>query len=625
MTLKSTLLPILLFFSFAAFAGRTIVPVVSPTALCQGDSFNLTITTPDTFAPGNVFYIELSDSSGSFAHPVIIDSVSSQYSDTLNIATPAVSKNSSHYRMRVVSSNDSIAIDSTYLTIHNTPQVTFQLPRPSYCTYAYTVPLTGGTPAGGVYSGTDVVDNAFQAYVSGTGTFAIQYLYTDSIGCSAQANASINIISCPAPSVAVQVSPAGICAGSDISITIQTSDVIGSDNVFTVQLSDSTGSFANPTVIATDTSSSGNTITIPAPVEPAGTHYQVRVVASDPATISVPYNVTFRARVAPPAVVLNATSMISLCGKDSFKLMVDSLHGIQYNWTFDGSAITAKGYSVYAKDSGWYKVAFMDTTIAGCSSGADSVFVGVYANPAKPVVTPHGIVNSCGSNPVGLSITAVNGVTYQWTDHGQNITGATHTTYFADSTGIYLVKATSNGCTTNSDSVRVNILPNPSVSLSFVLDSFCINSAPIALSGGKPLGGFYSGSYISGTGTFNPAASGSGAFEIVYTYSDSIGCSGSDSAKIHVYNCTTSGINELNNAHSFDMYPNPAAGKVNITVLDAGNCKMRLFNLLGQELVSQEFTQQLNYPLQGLAAGVYMVQISDLADTWKAVKRLVIQ
>ena len=629
MTFKSTLLTALVFLTAVAFAtGPTIHPIVSPTAICQGDSVTVAILTSDTFATGNVFYVQLSDSSGSFAHPVVLDTLIGQGNDTLGFWLGVVSKNSGHYKIRVISSNNTIGLDSTALTIHNTPVVNFQIPQPSYCTYAYTVPLAGGSPMGGVYSGTYVSGSAFQAFVSGTGTFEVYYTYTDSIGCFAEDSSAINIVTCPAPSVSVQVNPAAICAGSNIAIIIQTSDVIGSDNVFTVQLSDSTGSFATPTVLATDTSSSGNTITIAAPSEPAGNNYKVRVVASDPSTISVPYNVSFKATLAPPAVSFNANGPLNLCTRDTFKLTVDSLHGVSYQWSFNGNSISVAKYVYIARDSGLYVVNFKDTTVAGCSSGADSIFIGIYPYPAKPVISPTGTVKVCGSGTAALSTPSINGLTYKWTDHGRNIPGATQNSYTADSTGVYLVKAVSaHNCATKSDSVRVNIHASPVVSFTLPFDSFCVHSAPIALSGGRPDSagvGIYSGNFVMGTSTFDPLASGAGSFKIYYTFTDTIGCSGIDSTNIKVYDCTTSGLNEVSANHAFEMFPNPTSGKVNISV-GMANCKMRVFNLLGQEMSSQVFSQQLIYSAEKLPAGVYLVEISDAANSWKTTQRLVVQ
>ena len=629
MKLKSPLLFVLMFLTAVLFgAGPSITTKVSPTAICAGDTVTVSILTSDTFVTGNIFRVQLSDSSGSFATPVLLDSVTSQGNDTVTFIAPVVSKNSAHYKIRVVASNNTIGLDTAALTIHNTPAVTFQIPQPYYCTYAHTVPLAGGSPAGGVYSGTYVAGGQFQAYVSDTGSFEVYYTYTDSAGCFAEDSGTIHIISnCPSPSVSVIVNPAGICPGSNISVQIQTSDVLGSDNTFTVQLSDSSGSFATPTVLTTVSSASGDTINIPAPVQASGNHYKVRVIASDPSIISVPFNVAFKTLLAAPHVTLNTSGTMSLCTKDTFILKVDSVHGVSYNWTLNGNPFNVAGYKYIARDSGNYVIHFNDTTAAGCSSGADSVFIGIYRYPVKPVVSPNGVVKHCGGGTVSLSTSLVAGYTYQWLDYGHNISGATQTTYVADSTGYYQVKAVSHTCATKSDTVRVNIHNNPLVNFTLPFDSFCLHSAPIALIGGSPegIGGFYSGNYVSSSATFNQSLSGVGAFKIYYTYIDSIGCVGKDSTSIHIYNCTTSGIAEVSSNPEFDMYPNPAAGKVNISVGTATNCKMKVFNLIGQQVGASTFTQQISYPVDKLPAGVYLVEVADVADSWKSVKRLVVQ
>ncbi|MFA7290243.1 MAG: T9SS type A sorting domain-containing protein, partial [Melioribacteraceae bacterium] len=50
------------------------------------------------------------------------------------------------------------------------------------------VTLTGGTPAGGTYSGDGVVDNIFDPAQAGTGTHEITYTYSNSFGCTNQSS-----------------------------------------------------------------------------------------------------------------------------------------------------------------------------------------------------------------------------------------------------------------------------------------------------------------------------------------------------------------------------------------------------------------------------------------------------
>ncbi len=62
---------------------------------------------------------------------------------------------------------------------------------PDLCT-GDTLPLTGGTPVGGTYSGTGVSNGVFYTDISGPGTFIVTYTYSSS-GCSASATNNITV------------------------------------------------------------------------------------------------------------------------------------------------------------------------------------------------------------------------------------------------------------------------------------------------------------------------------------------------------------------------------------------------------------------------------------------------
>src|SRR6185436_1880142 len=64
--------------------------------------------------------------------------------------------------------------------------------------------------------------------------------------------------------------------------------------------------------------------------------------------------------------------------------------------------------------------------------------------------------------------------------------------------------------------------------------NLCIDASPLALSGGTPAGGTYSGTAVVNN-IFYPSISGIGTFTIYYTYSDNNGCSNMDSALVSVY------------------------------------------------------------------------------------------
>lgn len=67
----------------------------------------------------------------------------------------------------------------------------------SVCSNAPSFILTGGTPSGGIYSGTGVNEGQFNPVTAGSGTFMIQYNYTDVNGCSNKTQTSITVNASP--------------------------------------------------------------------------------------------------------------------------------------------------------------------------------------------------------------------------------------------------------------------------------------------------------------------------------------------------------------------------------------------------------------------------------------------
>jgi hypothetical protein len=86
----------------------------------------------------------------------------------------------------------------------------------SICSNAAALTLTGGTPAGGTYSGTGVVNNIFTPSVAGIGTHTIEYMYSDGNGCSGSASSTITVknCGCTAPKIPSSITgPNQLCAG----------------------------------------------------------------------------------------------------------------------------------------------------------------------------------------------------------------------------------------------------------------------------------------------------------------------------------------------------------------------------------------------------------------------------
>lgn len=91
---------------------------------------------------------------------------------------------------------------------------------------------------------------------------------------------------------------------------------------------------------------------------------------------------------------------------------------------------------------------------------------------------------------------------------------------------------TYQGGLSESASIFVTVHPFDTVSLGDL--HVCVDVPSLALSGGTPAGGVYTGPHISG-GIFDVNAAGPGTYPVVYSYKNFYGCVSSDTALIHVH------------------------------------------------------------------------------------------
>lgn len=86
--------------------------------------------------------------------------------------------------------------DTVNITIYGPPVVSLALASDSVCVNGGSISLSGGLPAGGVYSGTAVTGGIFDPAVAGTGNHTITYTYTDGNGCVDSAAQVISVSAC---------------------------------------------------------------------------------------------------------------------------------------------------------------------------------------------------------------------------------------------------------------------------------------------------------------------------------------------------------------------------------------------------------------------------------------------
>ena len=168
-------------------------------------------------------------------------------------------------------------------------------------------------------------------------------------------------------------------------------------------------------------------------------------------------------------------------------------------------------------------------------------------------------------------------------------------------------------------SLAVTVLPLPAVTLTLspFLDTICLSAPGVALSGGMPAGGTYTGLGVI-NGNFYASQAGVGTHQIIY-YNNPVnclncGCENSDTAYIVVDACT--GINEMANIQSLRVYPNPST---NVFFIEAAlskneNVRIEIVDVIGQTIfVSEEnaavgiFKKQINS--EKFAKGIYVVSV----------------
>ncbi len=231
-------------------------------------------------------------------------------------------------------------------------------------------------------------------------------------------------------------SPTNICPGGSFSVGFTTTGTFNGGNTFQVQLSDASGNFPlTPTVLATGSSSpimvnlDGNT--------PTSANYKIRVLATDPLTVSSPSNF----------ISINNTPTISsndvvLC--NSITLQTPNLSGRTYQWQRDGldiSGATSVSYGV-----GIPGIYTLKTIVGTCIKTSSPIQI--YAI-ASPFISFNGSSSSfCSGTSIVITASPNNPIsTYQWRRGGVDIIGATSASYTATLAGAYSVRVTQGTCT----------------------------------------------------------------------------------------------------------------------------------------------------------------------------------
>jgi PKD repeat protein len=513
---------------------------------------------------GNIFTVQLSNASGSFATPVnLTPTLTATTGSSLKVGIPVGTASGTGYRVRIIGSNPvtTSADNGTDLTIN--PALPAPVINPLTNVLCNQLTINWQSVTGATNYHLEVAGNpSFTAPIAGSpftvagltqvitgltaGTTYYYRIRANGTPCNGLFSATQNATTPACPTITTTtVTPAGpYCPGGTITVDFTATGTFGAGNVFTVQLSNASGSFASPTNLTptlSATTPASMTVTIPG-VTPAGTGYRVRVVASNPViTIGTP-NTTDLSIITAPSVaptVLPATAVVcngftanwtAVSGATDYELEVDD--DMLFGSPITGGPITVSAAASYVITGGlsssttyYYRVRAKNT----CGNGPFSTAM-TTTTAACPTITTGSISGSpfCAGASVTIPFTFTAGFTGTWTAEISTASGAFPGTVMttvgtpavgagsgtivaqiplttaAGSTYRIRVNNSAPGVSGTDNGVNLQVIATPIVVPGPIL-TVCRNAGPVTLTGFSPAGGTWSGASVTPAGVFTPS------------------------------------------------------------------------------------------------------------------------
>ncbi|HTL80895.1 MAG TPA: SBBP repeat-containing protein [Bacteroidia bacterium] len=240
-------------------------------------------------------------------------------------------------------------------------------------------------------------------------------------------------------------------------------------------------------------------------------------------------------------------------------------------------------------------------------SGSEDIFVAKFNCSCTPTLAVAGDLSICKGDTTTL--TASGASTYTWLP--DSVPSASFSVSPLSTTTYSVIGTSQMGC---SDTMAVTVVVNPvpyvALHLSAV-DSQCVSTSSVLLTGAFPSGGIFTGIGVNGN-QFSPSAAGTGIFTIIYTYTDSLGCSASAHDSIYVFDCA--GISPIDNGiNRISISPNPLSSSsiihFHFTPYDA---ELEIYDPYGQLLRTVKNISSGSFILQreDLPAGIYFLQLT---------------
>jgi hypothetical protein len=294
-----------------------------------------------------------------------------------------------------------------------------------------------------------------------------------------------------------------------------------------------------------------------------------------------------------PLPVISSVGLPSFCQGGSVTLNTATGVGYTYQWqlnTVDIPGATAATYSATA--TGNYTAV---VTNGACVATSAPFTVSVTPAPTA-LITPAGATAFCQGGSVVLNASRGTGYTYQWTNTGVNIPGATNYQYTATTSGDYSVVIFDGTCpgTAPDVTVRVNSFPVAVVTV--------IGGVDLSTGVFTSYQWYRNGVLIPGATAQNYTAVRDGFYAVVVT--DDLGCS-STSAVQHI---TSLDVEHVGGAQTkVSLWPNPVEDVLHVEAAIAVNISISAVD--GKELLKADKASRVD--ISHLPQGLYLVRIAD--------------
>jgi hypothetical protein len=390
------------------------------------------------------------------------------------------------FNLQYISSNSLGCTDTLEqaIEVKNIPLVSFSTLAPICNSSSNVIPLSGGNPLGGTYTGIGVSNGAFNPALTGSGFFTINYSYTDSFGCTNSTNQNLTVDTTNV--TLAQVDFLGVCINIDSILLTGGSPLGGTYSGIAV----SNNSF-NPTIAGIGTYD----IT-----------YSYTGINACIATVIKPITIN-----SLPAVSLNPLS--DFCLNDS---IITLNTGQPTGGSYSGLGVFAGQFNPIIAGTGTSNLIYAYTDTNGCTA-IDTSIILVNSLPIVNLAMPNqACVNAA---TFALNTGFPTGGTYS----GLGVSAGQFNPAIAGAGTNNLIYAytDTNGCTAIDTSITL-VNPLPVVNL-VIPNQTCVNAATSTLNTGFPTGGTYSGVGVLGT-TFDPSINGVGFVPVAYVYTDSNNC-----------------------------------------------------------------------------------------------------